>query len=146
MQIPLFAIGIGFNLTVLAGSGCGVQQFLNTRRRDLQAGCTVKRDIEPIPVVGFVGDEVQECAFVQDNWINRMIHIHRVLGDRSGGFGDVPEGPGVEPLDPKSDAKVEVLKWKGLRKTKSVQKIYILLTISCTLLNRASVHWTVTAI
>ena len=80
LQIPLFAIGIGFNLTVLAGSGCGVQQFLNTRRRDLQADCTVKRDIEPIPVVGFVGDEVQECALVQDNWINRMIHIHRISG------------------------------------------------------------------
>ena len=24
---------------------------------------------------------------------------------------DATEGPGVEPLDPKSDAKVEVLKW-----------------------------------
>ena len=78
LQIPLFAIGIGFNLTVLAGSRCGVQQFLNTRRRDLQADCTVKREIEPIPVVGFVGDEVQECALVQEKWINRMIHIHRI--------------------------------------------------------------------
>ena len=75
----------------------------------MQAYRTVKRDIEPIPVVGFVGNEVQECALVDENWINRIIHIHRVLGDRSGGLGDATEGPGVEPLDPKSDAKVEVL-------------------------------------
>ena len=107
-QIPLFSFSIILVRTVWTCSGKGFLQSLYALRRDLQTDFTITRDIEPISVVGFVGNEVQECALVQDNWINRMIHIHRVLGDRSGGLGDVPESPGVEPLDPKSDAKVEV--------------------------------------
>ena len=74
LQIPLLSIGIGLVCAVLATGRSGVYHRLGTIRSDAQSDRTVVGNIEEIAVVGLVRHEVQKCALVQDNWINRMNH------------------------------------------------------------------------
>ena len=67
LQIPLFTLGVGRVFAVLAGSWSSIYNCFDTIRRYTQADGTVMRDIELIPVVGFVWDEVQDFALVDEN-------------------------------------------------------------------------------
>ena len=74
IQVPLLAFSISGVCAVLASGRSGVYHRFCTIRSDAQSDRTVVGNIEEIAVVGLMGHEVQKCALVQDNWINRMNH------------------------------------------------------------------------
>ena len=79
MPIPLFTIRVRRVCAVRPCCGVGIYKGLLSVRCDTDAAhfavdTAVMGNIETIPVVGEVGHEVQRCTFVQDSWINNLIH------------------------------------------------------------------------
>ncbi len=66
LQIPLFAVSIGWIFTVLAGSRCALNDRLLTIRGNAQTDDAIMGDIEPIAVVGLMRHNAQLSAFVRD--------------------------------------------------------------------------------
>ena len=74
LPIALYAFGIRFVFTVLCGSGCGIDYYLHTIRRNTQTDFAIGGHIELVAVVGLMGHEAQECAIVHFSGINRLNH------------------------------------------------------------------------